>query len=110
MLKQEVPWTVGKCWATSTYSFDQAAMQLFNIDVTDELIGLSSVPLLFHANVSTSAGTCSEDTGKQTTITLNSGDQATVSVFYKVQYSTDGGTTWETLKSDEEVPPHIRNL
>ena len=57
------------------------------------------------ANVSTSAGTCSNDTGKQTpTITLSSGSQATVSVFFKVEYSIDSGSNWVTLKSDEEVP------
>ena len=76
--------------ATTSYSFDQTphgtVIQYRHSTDGTNWTELSTFTVSC-ANVSTSAGTCSEDTGKQTpTITLNSGDQATVSVFYKVQY------------------------
>ncbi len=55
------------------------------------------------AGVSTAVGTCSVSSTQTTTITLNSGSQATVSVFYRVEYSTNSGSSWTELKNDEEV-------
>ena len=55
------------------------------------------------ASVSTSLGSCSDSQTQTPSITLSSGSDSTVSVFYRVEYSTDGGSNWTQLKSDEEV-------
>ena len=55
------------------------------------------------ASVSTSLGSCSASQTQTPSITLSSGSDSTVSVFYRVEYSTDGGSNWTQLKSDEEV-------
>ena len=55
------------------------------------------------ASVSTSIGACSDSQTQTPSITLNTGADSTVSVFYRVEYSNDGGSNWTQLKSDEEV-------
>ena len=55
------------------------------------------------ASVSTSLGACSDSQTQTPSITLNSGSDSTVSVFYRVEYSLDGGSNWTELKNDQEV-------
>ena len=55
------------------------------------------------ASVSTSLGACSDSQTQTPSITLSSGSDSTVSVFYRVEYSLDGGSNWTELKNDEEV-------
>ena len=55
------------------------------------------------ASVSTALGACSDSQTQTPSITLSSGSDSTVSVFYRVEYSLDGGSNWTELKNDEEV-------
>ena len=50
------------------------------------------------ASVSTSLGACSDSQTQTPSITLSSGSDSTVSVFYRVEYSLDGGSNWTELK------------
>ena len=55
------------------------------------------------AGVTTSLGSCSASQTQIPSITLFSGADSTVSVFFRVEYSTDSGSSWTQLKDDEEV-------
>jgi len=55
------------------------------------------------AGVTTSLGSCSASQTQTPSITLFSGADSTVSVFFRVEYSTDSGSSWTQLNDDEEV-------
>ena len=46
------------------------------------------------ASVSTSLGACTDSQTQTPSITLNTGSDSTVSVFYRVEYSLDGVSNW----------------
>ena len=54
-------------------------------------------------SVTTSLGSCSSELTQTPTITLNSGADATSNVFFRVEYSIDGGSTWTESENDLEV-------
>ena len=55
------------------------------------------------ASVTTSLGSCSASKTQTPSITLFSGADSTVSVFFRVEYSIDSGSSWTQLNDDEEV-------